>query len=513
MTISSSRHHSNNGDSNTSQHSRWTTPLASALFAAGLSSVFALASTQDEQQQQQRLEHDLAETAAVLALLPPLNLGAPISDSPDADSVGAVDEDNYDAMFETEEQMEEFLKSLGINEQELEAFDNADEATRAAFIASLRARLSSESIMTALSREDVDRPITMADAVAVGNPDLIDFLISKGHSVNEPSRETTLTPLVAAIEGKNVATARHLLSRGAAVNAPTLNGLTPLFRALLEPDTLRPAQEMVQLLLKAGADPNLPMPGSGALPLHTAIQRFSPVFAAMLIKAGAGVNTQAPGTGETPVFLAARVGDTATLSTLLKQRDVQVDTPNAADFTPLVSALLNHNNDVAGLLVAAGADLTHVNKHGASPVFAAVMTNNAAALAAMLSRRSAPVPADANAAVHGKPLLQWALERGNAGAVWALAKAGADADAPFVAAAADGPSSSGSSSSASASASAPAHQRTLREFAEASNDVLADLLLLPAGELPERAPVALSDGEMAAYVAEIKEKALKYKSK
>ncbi len=135
------------------------------------------------------------------------------------------------------------------------------------------------------------------------------------------------TPLHAAAAASSLAGARMLLAVGADPNAHTGAGGTPLHTAIGS-DAGRdivgaPSQawRMVEVLLAAGADPNVRMNmpvdigmlplhmdtlvGSGITPLHAAAQYADPWVAKVLLAAGADPQARMD-SGETPLQIAQR---------------------------------------------------------------------------------------------------------------------------------------------------------------------------------------------------------------
>ena len=112
--------------------------------------------------------------------------------------------------------------------------------------------------------------------------DLITHLIAKGAPVDEPDKEG-LTPLLLALQGGLVSTAELLLERGANVAAMDQRGYTPLEWACF-----CCSAEMVHFLLDKGADPTA-VQTAGKLPVCWAIERGLVSVAERLIAAGAPV--------------------------------------------------------------------------------------------------------------------------------------------------------------------------------------------------------------------------------
>eukprot|EP00754_Rhynchopus_humris_P049294 Rhum_TRINITY_DN8316_c0_g1::Rhum_TRINITY_DN8316_c0_g1_i1::g.27311::m.27311 len=112
--------------------------------------------------------------------------------------------------------------------------------------------------------------------------DLITHLVARGASVDEPDKDG-LTPLLLALQGGLVSTAELLLERGANVAAKDERGYTPLEWACF-----CCSSEVVHFLLDKGADPTA-VTVAGKLPVCWAIERGLVSVAERLIAAGAPV--------------------------------------------------------------------------------------------------------------------------------------------------------------------------------------------------------------------------------
>ncbi|HEY0428228.1 MAG TPA: ankyrin repeat domain-containing protein [Pyrinomonadaceae bacterium] len=99
--------------------------------------------------------------------------------------------------------------------------------------------------------------------------ELLNLLIEAGADVNAAG-ESGITPLMAAVESGNISVVKMLLKKGAAVNAQDKFGRTALVFAV-QGIFGKPDIEIVDLLLKSGADPNLTTNGTSYESFGTAL--------------------------------------------------------------------------------------------------------------------------------------------------------------------------------------------------------------------------------------------------
>ena len=178
-----------------------------------------------------------------------------------------------------------------------------------------------------------------------GNLDKVCECLDAGVDIDQRAPCSGALPLDAALWGGNLEIARYLVDRGADVNGVGYDDYTVLMAAC------RTAPEMVALLLKQGADPNLPSPRTGETPLHAVtgkgFERHATEIVRMLLEAGANPNVTTnssvegcvyPGgsffhLSETPLHLAAAFGDAEMMHLLaaagadIRAKDDNGDTP------------------------------------------------------------------------------------------------------------------------------------------------------------------------------------------
>ena len=188
---------------------------------------------------------------------------------------------------------------------------------------------------------------------AVGDEARVKLLLLNGAAVNAKTVEGR-TPLYAAATMPGGAAAlRHLLEAGADVNAATLVGTTPLFPAV------NVSAEMTRLLLDKGADVNRATL-SGVTPIM--FTRDAAVVQ-LLVAHGADVKARSK-VGETALMDAAARGDLAAAK-LLVERGVDVNAVDHRGYTALIFAAHYDGDavDLVRLLLSRGADI-HARAEG-----------------------------------------------------------------------------------------------------------------------------------------------------
>jgi ankyrin repeat protein len=144
---------------------------------------------------------------------------------------------------------------------------------------------------------------------------------------------------------------------------------------------------IVQSVIQSGADVNAP--DSWGTPLDIAVVRGSDEIVQLLIAAGADIEgATSPTLGaQHPLHLAATRALGASTARLLISRGAHLDARDAVGRTPLITAVLADNVEVAEVLLGAGADLETVDsKLEASPLSWAVCSGQIKAAQFLLSK-------------------------------------------------------------------------------------------------------------------------------
>jgi ankyrin repeat protein/uncharacterized protein YgiM (DUF1202 family) len=160
---------------------------------------------------------------------------------------------------------------------------------------------------------------------------------------------------------------REAIAQGADVNARDADGLTPLLLASTEGADL--TGEVIDALLKAGANVNATIESNGTTSLEWAAQRLGPGAIKILLRSGAKLDAgdlmEAAGINQNPEVIAVFLGAGA---------DVNARAEDGS--TALMEAAKNNRNpDVVLALLKAGADLKARNKDGVTVLMYAAREN------------------------------------------------------------------------------------------------------------------------------------------
>ena len=236
------------------------------------------------------------------------------------------------------------------------------------------------------------------------------------YNTNAPQR------LLIAIDHRDVEAARRELARGVDLNRSYDDGsgmaTTPLMKAALAGDP-----EIVDLLLRAGADANCPGP-SGWTPLLNAAHRHAKSETLELL-IGAGADVSAAMQGVTVLHGAARHGNARSVRLLL-EAGATVDASNVSGMTPLMWARTAGRPAAAGALIDAGANVHARDNRGYTPLMHAAQKPKTGSLVELLVGAGADVDARADG---GRTALTYAAELCCVDAADALISSGADVDA------------------------------------------------------------------------------------
>lgn len=235
---------------------------------------------------------------------------------------------------------------------------------------------------------DKKRVVEMIAAARAGDTEKVKQLLSKGADINAPEPESGDTPLLAAIDKGQWATAEYLLKQRPDLSLEDKNGNSPLYLAVSHGDS---ALAMVNLLLEAGAHVDLgPRQGdnAGATPLHIACAKGANGCLESLLRHGASATKQTP-SGATPLHTAAIGGDQRTIDLLCKAGG-SVTALNEDKRTPLHNCGITGNAKAAAALIQQGAPVDGADAEGCTPLMRAVMKNHAEVAKLLLDHGADP---------------------------------------------------------------------------------------------------------------------------
>lgn len=173
----------------------------------------------------------------------------------------------------------------------------------------------------------------------------------------------------------------RLLHKETLVNALDEHGLSALHTAVQMSNI-----HALQLLLQAGADPNI-RDIQGMTVLYFAISiNASTEVVQELIEAGANSNTHGPD-GRSPLHIASRRGDISLVRLLLRYGS-DANVKSSLGLTPIFEAVESRNSQVVNELLSYGADMTVRSKDGKTVLHKAATQDNTEVLNTISERCS-----------------------------------------------------------------------------------------------------------------------------
>src|SRR3989441_614263 len=276
----------------------------------------------------------------------------------------------------------------------------------------------------------------VADAVMKENKQAVRSLLQKKADVNGAQVDGT-TALHWAVRWDDLETADLLIRAGANVSAATRAGATPLQLAATNGNGA-----MIEKLIKAGADPNVPLTKYGDTALMMAARTGKPDAIKALVDNGAQINAVETWGGTTALMWAVSEShpDAATLlidrganvnarskivpseggraaskngNIVAVPRDLLPGEKQKKDyyggFTPLHFAVRQGDMESTRRLVAAGADVNAVSADGKEPLALAVYNGNYEIASFLIDNKADVNHADAEKFT----ALFWAVDRRN----------------------------------------------------------------------------------------------------
>ena len=178
--------------------------------------------------------------------------------------------------------------------------------------------------------------------------DVLGIDLPEVKEVNLP--KYSLDGFFSVIEKGNIDKVKKYLDHGYDLNIKNDSGETPLHLA-----SEKGYKEIVELLLKKGADPNIKNVYAGLSPLYLASVEGHKDIVELLLKYGANPNIKSD-SEETPLHWASIEGYKEIVELLLNH-GVDPNIKNAYGETPLYLASSNRHKDIVELLLKHGADL------------------------------------------------------------------------------------------------------------------------------------------------------------
>ncbi len=198
---------------------------------------------------------------------------------------------------------------------------------------------------------------------------VVEYLLSKGASINEKNGPSGLTALYQACFSGSLDIAKVLVNAGADVNLKSTEGLTPLFIAVQKNH-----KPVVKYLLSKGARIDEKSEEYGRTALYIACVESLDIVK-MLVDAGADVNLKS-NMGIAPLFVAVR-SKHILIAKYLLSKGARINEKNGKNGeTALYQACFGGSLDIVKVLIDAGADVTITNAQGKTPLDVAIENNH-----------------------------------------------------------------------------------------------------------------------------------------
>lgn|GEM_PF-3234856 len=201
---------------------------------------------------------------------------------------------------------------------------------------------------------------TALERASFGGKDAVEYLLSRGAQINEKSYSGN-TALSNAVNRQDIGTVEFLIASGADVNSKDDKGETPLH--------ISSDLEISALLISKGADVNA-LDRNNHSPLHKALEMRLIDISDLLLKSGARVFL------EEELSYVVMKGDSARTAQILKEnpRILAATAMKKKGWTVLHEAAIRGNMEIAGQLIAAGADVNAETGSGVRPLHEAALS-------------------------------------------------------------------------------------------------------------------------------------------
>ncbi|AVP87777.1 hypothetical protein phytr_8450 [Candidatus Phycorickettsia trachydisci] len=226
------------------------------------------------------------------------------------------------------------------------------------------------------------------EAVYDNNLIKVEELIADGVDVSARD-ERLQTPLHWAAEKGHICIVKELLAKDVDVNTSSKYHGTALHSALSSDN---PNLEVMETLIRAGADVNLPEP-TGYRPLHYAICVQDTNAVNILIKAGADTNVKQKH-GKTPLHLAVTKDNLEIINILIKG-GADIESHDKNGDTPLKTAIGDRKPkiEIVAALIKAGANVNAKDKYDSTPLHTAAWYNYSTVVIPILIKTGADINA------------------------------------------------------------------------------------------------------------------------
>jgi len=232
------------------------------------------------------------------------------------------------------------------------------------------------------------------------------------------------TPLLAAIRFGKLDVVKTLLAKGANVNQPARDGVSPLMTAADGTPYMPFNLPLVEAVLAANPDIEAQDAG-GRTALYHAVAEGKLDVATLLLDKGARIDRKT-NDGTTPLLASVQFGKLPLLQLLL-ERKAQVELTNVSGETPLMiaaegTAYMPNNAPLVEALIGAGAHVDVVDQRGRSALYRASAEGKEDAMALLIEHQANP---NLRASDRSTPLIE-AVTFAKLGAAKLLIDHGAD---------------------------------------------------------------------------------------
>lgn len=204
-------------------------------------------------------------------------------------------------------------------------------------------------------------------------------------SLAEIQSESAFTPdilLHNAVRAGIVEDVKILIEKGANVNQPAKDGVTPLHVAIINNQ-----EEIAELLIKAGAKTEMVDNTTQATPLHMAALYGRDSLTTLLLKQGAAVDATMK-FGITPLLVAAEFHQPQIIKLLLDKK-ADINHADQEGFTALHFAAQNGDEITVKMLLDAGANINARDKTNQATPLSVAVDNNHPGVAKLLKEKGA----------------------------------------------------------------------------------------------------------------------------